>query len=338
VPVQPRVVMDGMIELGVRADDRIVIDEVLLHAPAATLASAAGPRDLLAGDGRGALLFRYDIASTDGFGDVLGGPREWQLSDGELSFGFRPLSMARHEVQELEESTGVALDSLVDRTAIVHGFVLAAAESTGFGRPTDGDPDGNPAKPGGGMQDDGDPDGNPAKPEDDESEGDPDANPADGDPDGNPAKPGGGSGDGDPDGNPAWDEQHRAPQRAQSDTRTPSNTALAPRGPRTTRERVPFLLVVNAPFDLTLPVSTSDVARLEPGEVLPLELHVALHELFSPERVAALEEQAARAQSGVVIEVNDTSAIRLGVQSAGIRPAPEQVRTPGRGGIRVTGR
>jgi hypothetical protein len=243
IAVQPRVVIDGTVELRARSA-QVIVDEVLFHAPTVEL-RADGQRlaDLLESDPaeRGPLLFRYDVTS-DGFGDVIGGERRWALDPdlgapdeggvgADLVFGFAPFRPTDELREALEESTGVALGLLEGHTAVVHGYVLASHSTssshsatglaTGFGRsPCDGDPDGNPANCGAGWRSDGDPDGNPSKPGT-EQDGDPDGNPAkpggfrDGDPDGNPAatdpdgrraehKKRGGTGDGDPDGNPAF--------------------------------------------------------------------------------------------------------------------------------------
>ncbi|MBI1949691.1 MAG: hypothetical protein HYS27_28650 [Deltaproteobacteria bacterium] len=347
VAVEPRVVMDGAVELGQRAHDRIVVDEVLFHAPTVVqLGGDSGAHDVLASDADnvGPLLFRYDIASADGFGDVLGGARAWVLhddgADAALDFGFSPFALVDHAREALEQATGVDLANLVDHTAYVHGYVLMSTQAGGFGNECDGDPDGNPADC---TRADGDPDGTPAGPEP-ENDGDPDGNPADpkpgsgteadGDPDGNPAHPKGraaddahwasaGTADGDPDGNPA-----------KPGGRIGFADALEPDG-RTFTTPVPFLLLLNAPFTMRVPADELLAADIAGDEVLPIDLHVSLAELFSAERVGAIEEVAAAQTSGaVVLEVSDTGALGIGVRADGVRRASESVTG---GGIRVTG-
>ncbi len=333
VAVEPRVVMDGVVELGQRAHDRIIVDEVVFHAPAVVQRTDQGEHDVLATDSAhaGPLLFRYDIGSSDGFGDVVGGARAWVLhddgGDAALDFTFAPFTAAAHARELLEDASGVLLDELVGHTAFVHGYVMMSAQATGYGAPCDGDPDGNPADC---TRADGDPDGNPAGPEP-EGDGDPDGNPAgpepesDGDPDGNPAGPEPES-DGDPDGNPAKPGARRG---LVSDT---EELELA--RPHSTTTAVPFLLLLRTPFSLSVPVSDLVDAEVGGDEVLPIDLHLSLAELFSAERVEAIEDVArAQARGDVVLEVSETGALDLGVVRA-VRRAGESATG---GGIRVTG-
>ncbi|OGQ10477.1 MAG: hypothetical protein A2138_04780 [Deltaproteobacteria bacterium RBG_16_71_12] len=349
VAVAPRVVMDGAVELGQRAQDRIVVDEVIFHAPSVVQLGADATHDVLATDtaSAGPLLFRYDIASADGFGDVLGGARTWVLRDqgdgSSLEFAFSPFALVDSARALLEDATGVYLGELFGHTAYVHGYVLMSTPAGGFGAECDGDPDGNPADC---TRADGDPDGSPAGPEP-ENDGDPDGNPADpaprsdenadGDPDGNPAHPkgtaaddaawadpsGASPADGDPDGNPAKPGGRRGFADASTRSRLPATTP------------VPFLLLLNAPFTMSVPADELLTADVAGDEVLPIDLHVSLAELFSVERVGAIEDVAAAQSSGaVVLEVTDTSALGIGVRADGVRRASESVSG---GGIRVTG-
>lgn len=340
VTVEPRVVVDGTVELGQRAGGRILIDEMIFHAPAVSERHAGGRLDVLATDpdDAGPLLFRYDIGSVDGFGDVLGGARSWVLHDDDanstLDFAFSPFALEDSARARLEDAAGVYLGDLVGHTAYVHGYVAMSAQGEGFGSDDecDGDPDGNPAHC---QRGDGDPDGNPAEPE---SDGDPDGNPArprrsdealtasaddhasdnsnDGDPDGNPAKPGPRGFARDDlvvQGRPFDEERHAATQ-------------------------VPFVLVLNRAFQLAVPVADLLGVEVheEDGEVLPIDLHVSLAELFSEEQVSALVEEASRATAhdGVVLEVTDTAAVGIDVRASGVRRAAESA---GSGGIRVVG-
>ena len=304
VAVEPRMVMDGAIELGQRAHDRIVVDEVIFHAPTVRQHTGGSDRDVLATDAihTGPLLFRYDIGSSDGFGDVLGGARTWVLHDGDehasLEFSFSPFTAGARAREALESSTGVLLDELAGHTAFVHGYVMMSAQASGFGgTECDGDPDGNPADC---RRADGDPDGNPAGPEPE----------SDGDPDGNPARPG----------------TRRGLAEDTDDVEL--------RHARATTTAVPFLLVLSTPFTLRVPLEQLLGADVEGDEVLPLDLHLSLAELFSAERVGAIEDVAqAQSQGAVVLEVGDTSALDLGV-GAGVRRAGESATG---GGIRVTG-
>ncbi len=354
VAVEPRVVMDGAVELGQRAVDSIIVDEVIFHAPSVLQRdTTAGARDVLGTDpdNTAPLLFRYDIASNDGFGDVLGGARTWVIQEGgndgdaALEFGFAPFALDGSARAQLEDATGVSLVDLVGHTAYVHGYVLMSAQADGYGTECDGDPDGNPADC---KRADGDPDGNPAGPTP-ESDGDPDGNPADpkpasdGDPDGNPATPRSSESDdadtgeaddaspadGDPDGNPA------KPAGRRGFGQDVAVDGSQRGGEHLTTTPVPFLVLLNAPFAMSVPVAQLLDADVSGGEVLPIDLHVSLSELFSTERVGALKDVAAtQPQGAVVIEVTTTTAIKIGVRAAGVRRASESATT---GGIRVTG-
>lgn len=339
VAVEPRVVMDGAVELGQRAGGRILVDEVLFHAPAVGERRGGKLADVLATDPEGAapLLFRYDIASNDGFGDVLGGERSWVLHGGDddsaLEFSFAPFALEDSARARLEDAAGVYLGDLVGHTAYVHGYVAMSAQGTGFGNECDGDPDGNPAdceradgdpdgNPAGPTpENDGDPDGNPAKPRSSQhdfqssDDGAAEADPADGDPDGNPAKPG----------HHGFGDEELTVQGTPFDDEHVNTT------------RVPFVLLLDSAFALQVPVAELLDVELdaERDEVLPIDLHVSLAELFTVEQVGALVEQAAHQRRGaVVMQVSGTTALGIDVRTAGVRRAAESATT---GGIRVTG-
>lgn len=345
--VQPRVIVDGMVELSAVAGSRVVVDEVLFHAPIVTVRQPDGlVASLLAADD-GPLLFRYDASSSDGFGDVLGGERRWTVRDvdGELAVGFAPLDARLPVMTELEHDTGVKLADLRGHTATVHGYLLMSApDATALGNDCEGDPDGNPAlcaPRSDAQENDGDPDGNP-------SEGDPDGNPAkpaekgEGDPDGNPAKaddeaegdPDGNPADGDPDGNPSHDPEAEATRTGQALTRAERGPIRAVDG-RVPSVKVPFLLVLNRAFSLHVPVAELFQTRLDDDEVRPLELHVRLDELLSEQMLELLNDEATdQAPGKIVIEIPDAE-VGLDVDGAGVtRRVRESVTT---GGIRVVG-
>lgn len=341
VAVQPRVIVDGMVELGAVAagvaDASLVVDEVLFHAPAVRVVQGENTVDNLLG-ADDPLLFRYEAASTDGFGDVVGGERRWTLSDahanGDLIVGFEPL-----RATDRLEDTGVDLEALAGHTATVHGFMLMSSpDAAGLGDDDcEGDPDGNPAacEQSSNEDSEGDPDGNPA-------EGDPDGNPAEGDPDGNPAKgdeaegdPDGNPADGDPDGNPAEGREALSERDGEVVQRRQAQQVRV-QDDRVLRERVPFLLVLNRSFSLRVPVAGLFEDVLDADEVRPLELRVPLHELLSEEVVAFLAEKASDTERGqIVVEIPDAH-VGLDLNSDGVE---RRVRTDvDTGGIRVVER
>jgi hypothetical protein len=352
VAVQPRLVVDGTVELGARStrEWQIVLDDVLFFAPEARHERGGSGVALTEADD--ALLFRYDPRSHDGFGGVVGGERHWEVSpEGELVFRFAPLDGDAPTVEKLEDDSGVTLDSLAGHTAVVHGTLVAQRATAGDAAigdgadPCDGAPDGNPASCGTGEVSEGDPDGNPAEPTP-ASDGDPDGNPAksdgkvdEGDPDGNPAKPV--PVDGDPDGNPSKpipgaddDEDVRkgalaaAPLHDDSD-----NVALLQRA------RVPFEVVLNKSFELRVPAEDLFADALARDEVMPIDLHLQLDELFSDDLVRVLNNLAAKeSERGIVVEAPQASArglVSLDVSSEGVRKSRRQAVTGS--GIRVTG-
>lgn len=337
IAVQPRVVVDGMVELGAVAagvaDASLIIDEVLFHAP--TVEVREGETvvdDLLAAEDP--LLFRYDASSSDGFGDVVGGERRWivseQNTDGDLFVGFAPLAVTDQLV-----STGVDLTGLTGHTATVHGYMLMSApDAAGLSNSAcEGDPDGNPAAcaESGGENSEGDPDGNP-------SEGDPDGNPAEGDPNGNPAK--GDAAEGDPDGNPAEGDPDGNPSEEEVEGRREGESLRQELGEnvrvtdgRVLRERVPFLLVMNRSFSLRVPVAGLFENVLAEDEVRPLELHVRLDELLSEEVLAFLAKKATDEERGEIVVEIPEAEVGLDVDNKGVE---RRVRAEvSGGGIRV---
>ena len=338
--VEPRVVMDGLVALAQRAD-RVVVDEVLFHAP--TVTQRAGDHviaDVLGSDAKNAspLLFRYQVSSEDGFGDVLGGERHWTISGrqdggsrGDLVFGFEPFSQGDALLERLEGETGVDLHELSGHTAVVHGYVLSQAAPTtshspntltGFanqeqGKKADGDPDGNPA--------DGDPDGNPAHPKTGQ----------DGDPDGNPAHPGGDKQDGDPDGNPSTGtDGHGSGKHLDHGFSNGGAVGVHEQGSWTP---TPFFLVLNETFGLRVPVDGvfDDVIGLDQEQ--PIDLHVALDELLTDELLKSMDEQAKDGVRGaIVVEVPDAhQAVGIDVQGSAVTRVRQHVASGG--GIRVVG-
>jgi hypothetical protein len=309
--VEPRLVMGGLPAL----KDKVLIDQVLFHVP--TVTERRGDRilsDVLASDAKdeGPLFFRYDAASADPFGDVLGGERNWELGaegDGQLTFGFEPFAQ-RDQLALDEHNTGVDLGELVDHTAVVHGYTLALADGTLTGQSADGDPDGNPAHPGQ-TNGDGDPDGNPAK----NADGDPDGNPASGTDGGNSGK------------HVDTGAEHGLTAQAQS-AGYRSYTAT------------PFTLVLDDNFALGVPVEQL-LARPEgDGEVLPIDLHVAVDRLLDDDTIAAIlramdREAGSSAAGGVVVHgASIRQAVDIDVQSAVAVHVKETVSS---GGIRVVG-
>lgn len=318
--VQPRVILDGLVELSRNTDGRVFVDEVVFHAPDVVLKDGDKVLvDELAVDrADGPLFFRYDVAALEGA--ALGDERRWLLpSDGALApslfFGFEPLSASREELRELGAAVGYRLDALRGHTAYVHGYVAVDTDgSTLTGAASGGDPDGSPAEPTG-TDESGDPDGSPADGSPDsqggeDEGGDPDGSPADGaaqsqggDPDGSPADTGG-----DPDGSPADSDDDSVAQGAMEQSgafRRPSTYRQA------TSRLVPFYVVVNDAF--TLRVSMSDLPKVADGAVLPIDLHLQADRLFAGDRLATLDRRAAAGTitAPVVLELgaDDASSV-----------------------------
>lgn len=338
VAVQPRVIVDGMVELGAIttsiADATLIIDEVLFHAPAVRVQEGDTTVDSLL-SAQDPLLFRYEAASSDGFGDVIGAERRWTIDetniDGDLVVGFSPLAMTLPD-------TGVDLTSLQGHTATVHGYMLMSSpDAAGLGHECDGDPDGNPAActdSSASKDTEGDPDGNP-------SEGDPDGNPSEGDPDGNPAKSGkGDDSEGDPDGNPADGDPDGNPSegpevdgKREGELVLNSRDEVRAQDARVLRKRVPFLIVLNRAFSLRVPVAGLFEESLAADEVRPLELRVPLDELLSEEIVAFLAQKATDDERGqIVVEIPDAQ-VGLEVDNEGVERRVRADVTGG--GIRV---
>ncbi len=289
VAVLPRVLLDGTIELSDRSGGRVLIEDVVAHAPRARLQSAvAGDEGDVVVDEHDPLVFHYELAARTGFGADAGGERIWSVpsTGGLLSFDFAPWRA---------DDVDVAVEGLRGHTAVVRGSIavdtlepLAAGfgDEAGDGAVADADPDGAPAHPGDDVSD-ADPDGAPAHPGNDVSDADPDGAPAhpgndvsDADPDGAPAHPGDDVSDADPDGAPARP--------------TTSKTATV-QGFRRSVVRVPFTLVLDGSFERSVVLEADDVAGVGADECLPIDLHLAAGELLDGAGLTALEQLAATA-------------------------------------------
>ena len=201
VAVLPRVLLDGTIELSDRSGGRVLIEDVVAHAPRARLQSVvAGDEGDVVVDERDPLVFHYELAARTGFGDA-DGERVWSMpaSGGLLSVDFAPWRAGEGDadVDGLRGHTAVVRGSIAidTREPLASGFGDAGG---GDGAVSDADPDGAPAQPG--DVGDADPDGAPAQPgETSEADG----SVCDADPDGAPAHPVDDVADADPDGAPA---------------------------------------------------------------------------------------------------------------------------------------
>ena len=330
VAVQPRVVLDGTVELADRTAGRVIIDEVVAHAPSARLrAAVAGDTGDVVVDADDPLLFRYVLADRTGFGAALGGERTWSMpaAGAALSVFFGP---STGPVDDVDSGSSV-LDGLAGHTAIIHGTIAIETDvKGGFGGFGDVDPDGTPAQPvdeasdvdpdGTPASSDVDPDGTPASsdvdPDGTPADVDPDGTPADVDPDGTPADvdPDGTPADVDPDGTPAdvdpdgtaadVDPDGTAadvgPDGVDAEARTldrgssKGSTARAS-GTRRAVVQVPFSLVIDGSFDREVLLSSGDIGGVGCGEVMPIDLHLSTDDLFDSERLDTLAEIARKA-------------------------------------------
>ena len=320
VSVQPRVVLDGTVELADRTAGRVIIDEVIVHAASARLrAAVAGDTGDVVADAADPLLFHYVLADRTGFAAALGGDRTWSMpaSGAALAvlFGAAPDSS-----DALFDDADPVLDGLAGHTAIIHGTIAIETNTRGtfsaFGGFNDVDPDGTPAKP---VDDrkDTDPDGAPASPESDvdpdgtPADVDPDGTPADVDPDGGPAVPGRpGTSDIDPDGGTARTSSSKSQHRSQ--------------GLRRSVVQVPFSLVVDGGFEREVLLTSEAIAGVGCGEVMPIDLHMSAAELFDSQRLTDLEQIAKDA----VASDDDDASVLLHV-SGSQTAAASTVSVPG---------
>ena len=333
VAVQPRVVLDGVVELSDRSAGRVVIDEVVAHAPSAWVrAPVAGDAHPGAGgvvvvDAADPLLFRYVLSERIGFGAALGSDRIWSMpADGaSLSVLFGSAS-ADHEF----DADSDVVDGLAGHTAIIHGTIAVDSTTAGFGGLiNDVGPDQTPALPGD-QRSDADPDGAPASPAaspeaspagNDAPNFTADGTPADVDPDGTPA-------DVDPDGRTASSASSQAqPQAA---------------GLRRSVIYVPFTLVMDGAFEREVMLSSDDIAAVGLGEIMPIDLHVSAADLFDNTRLQALEaiaaaavaEKTGEAVSLSVSSVQSSAATTVSVPGSirrqkKVENAPDSIRVSG---------
>ena len=355
VAVQPRVVLDGVVELSDRSAGRVVIDEVVAHAPSAWVrAPVAGDAHPGAGgvvvvDAADPLLFRYVLSERIGFGAALGSDRIWSMpADGaSLSVLFGSAS-ADHEF----DADSDVVDGLAGHTAIIHGTIAVDSTTAGFGGLiNDVGPDQTPALPGD-QRSDADPDGAPASPAaspaaspeaspagNDAPNFTADGTPADVDPDGTPA-------DVDPDGTPADVDPDGTPADVDPDGRTASSASSQAQpqaaGLRRSVIYVPFTLVMDGAFEREVMLSSDDIAAVGLGEIMPIDLHVSAADLFDNTRLQALEaiaaaavaEKTGEAVSLSVSSVQSSAATTVSVPGSirrqkKVENAPDSIRVSG---------
>jgi hypothetical protein len=327
VRVRPQVVVDGLVELTARTEGELFVDEVLLHAPEVSALEHGESTNLLRTDPiePGALFFRYDIDDPEG--SAVRSERRWALrgcdDEAEVVFGFAPLDANASQLDLLENKTATDLGSLNGYTALIHGYVAVPADegttlksvlNADSEVPHDGDPDGMPAQPDG-LEQSGDPDGMPA---DEAAAGDPDGMPADGDPDGMPADgdPDGMPADeaaaGDPDGMPAAGDPDGMPADGDPDGMPARLKELGERTGSLARDRTvlkPFVLVIPAAMELSLPVSDLDVDTTDEDSFLPIDLHIDIGALLSRTMIDRLEQITADDDEEASVVVRDISGV-----------------------------
>jgi len=322
ITVQPRVVLDGTIELSDRTAGRVVIDEVIAHAPSALLrAAVAGDEGDVVVDESDPLLFRYAIADRTGTLAALGAQRTWSMPASgaalDVAFANANADIATDIAADMGGDIAAESDVLADlggHTLIIHGTLAVETETAGdgFGGFGDVDPDGGAANPGdpGDVAADVDPDGGAAEPVDDG------VSPADVDPDGGAAEPV------DDDVNPAdVDPDGGAADGAEAAGRTRQAKAKkrAHGQVRRATVNVPFSLVVDGSFSLEVIVDAASIAAVGDGEVMPIDLHLATSALLSDARLVGLEESAVAALA------SETPSVSMSLSNVG---AAADVRVP----------
>lgn len=333
VTVLPRVLLDGTVELSDRSGGRVLIEEVVAHAPRARLQSpVAGDQGDVVVTADDPLLFHYELAARTGFGADVGGERVWAVpsSGGRLLVGFAPYRATGSTAADEGADANGAIDAaLPGHTAVVHGTIaietrqpLGDVAVGGFvDDVADADPDGAPADGVGGDVGDADPDGAPADGVGgDVGDADPDGAPADG--------VGGDVGDADPDGAPAKvDASDVDAEGAPAHPAKPRKVELV-EGFYRSVVRVPFSLVLDGAFERSVVLSPDEFADLGADEVLPLDLHLSASELLDAEGLAALDAIAAaalaRGEREVTMHVSartTAAAVGVTVQSTVQRPA-----------------
>jgi hypothetical protein len=345
IAVMPRVILDGTVELSDRSGGRVLIEEVVAHAPLARIASGVGgDRGDVVVDADDPLLFHYDLAERTGFGADIGGERTWTIpvGGGLLAVAFAPL------VSEAPLASSSDVDpTLVQNTAVIRGSIaidVAAdfALTEGFGggasdAVADVDPEGSPADvadvdPEGSPADvaDVDPEGSPADvdPEGSPADVDPEGSPADVDPEGSPADvdPEGSPADVDPEGSPADVDPEGSPADVDPEGSPARSTGQVAGFLRST-VRVPFSLVLDGRFERTVVIEPSDLEHASCGEVLPIDLHLAAGELLDGDGLAVLEALAAaafaRGDSTVTLHMSSRAAA-----AAVVVDVPATIRRP----------
>ncbi len=336
VVVRPRVVVDGTVELSDRTGGRVQLSGITAHAASARVVDGDGN---VVVDDVDPLFFRFSPTRPE---EQLAAERLWALpiSGGDLRVGFEPAT-DRNVAQAPFDAA-----ALTNHTVVITGTIALTPDdgAGGFGTEGEVDPDGTPAIPGDnraevdpdgtpaipgtdGTDGEVDPDGTPAIPGTDGTDGevDPDGTPAipgtdgtDGevDPDGTPAIPGteGTEGEVDPDGTPAITNDNDRAQgalTAGAKKRRAAQRGLVGRP----QLRVPFTLTVDGAFDHRTALSPDDLAAVDAGEVLPVDLRFQASAFFDDDRLLVLERLAAEAladgdEAGAALQVSASTTAK----------------------------
>jgi hypothetical protein len=138
------------------------------------------------------------------------------------------------------------------------------------------------------------------------------------------------NGESDPDTSPAEGDapsKSGAEDEGEGERAHRMSSRLDPR--RIVTRRVPFDLVITSQFTLERDVSELDLPSIADDQLVPLDLHIRMDELFTEQRVDLLDKSARGGSASVVLEVSGAGTISLDTSNI------ERKVDVGRHGIRV---
>lgn len=317
--VRPRIVVDGMVDLAVRTNGRIFIDEVVLHTPDVVIGhlpethaqmttstlfgDSSKLYNVLASDPHTdeGLFFHHNTSNNEGYATALGGDRLWDLHNNEiplhnagLFFHIAPFYGDNSQIEALSQSLAYEATPMIGNSVYIRGYVaINDDDSDSFLVDIDHDAVGsvNHYDENAAMTDlanSGDPDGAPAEGTNNTgSNGDDDNQQST-----KKTKTNNAVASGDPDGAPAEGtgqkltdalDNSRTRQRAKATRFSIRQTTVRDLSSATL---VPFSLYLADDFVASIPMQSLPLS--DDGNTLPIDLHVDISSLLDGAQLLAL--------------------------------------------------
>lgn len=315
--VRPRIVVDGMVDLAMRTNGRIFIDEVVLHAPDVVIGhlpendvktststlfeDSSNLYNVLASDPHTneGLFFHHSTSNSEGYATALGGDRLWDLHNSEiplhnagLFFHIAPFYGDNPQIEALSQSLAYEATPMLGNSIYIRGYVaINNDDSDSFLVDVEDDVVGSINHYDESATTDiissGDPDGSPAEGTDSSNTSDNDDAQSS-----RKTKTNNAVASGDPDGSPAEGtgqkltdalDNGRTRQRAKATRFSIRQTTVRDLSSATL---VPFSLYLADDFVASIPMQSLPLS--DDGNTLPIDLHVDISSLLDGAQLLAL--------------------------------------------------